>query len=163
MLNFSIDRGGTFTDIYAEDGKRYYTLKLLSENPEQYEDAPREGICRIIEQYTETQIDRKNIPETYISSIRMGTTVATNAFLEKKGSNFAFLVTGGFRDLLEIRYQNRKNLFKLHIEKIPVLYKKSYRSRRKSPYKKWKSGSPDSLAVRTIKDRINFFKKGRNS
>ncbi|MCB1158865.1 MAG: hydantoinase B/oxoprolinase family protein, partial [Leptospiraceae bacterium] len=124
MLNFSIDRGGTFTDIYAEDGKRYYTLKLLSENPEQYEDAPREGICRIIEQYTETQIDRKNIPETYISSIRMGTTVATNAFLEKKGSNFAFLVTGGFRDLLEIRYQNRKNLFKLHIEKIPVLYKR---------------------------------------
>jgi 5-oxoprolinase (ATP-hydrolysing) len=108
---FSIDRGGTFTDIYyefsvqSESGqeRRSGVGKLLSVDPANYRDAPTEGIRRILEEHTGISIPRNTpIPTSYISSIRMGTTVATNALLERKGERIAFVCTKGFADILEI-------------------------------------------------------------
>ncbi|CAF5043933.1 unnamed protein product, partial [Rotaria sp. Silwood1] len=101
-LQVAIDRGGTFTDVVARtsDGK-IITMKLLSENPEKYKDAPTEAIRRLIKQ------DSFSLNPTDIDWIRMGTTVATNALLERKGERIALLVTNGFHDLLHIGNQSR--------------------------------------------------------
>ncbi len=122
-MKFSIDRGGTFTDIYAEHEGRFYVEKLLSVDPDNYEDAPREGIRRLLERITHETIPPE-VPTESIEWIRMGTTVATNALLEKKGARTALLITKGFRDLLRIGYQNRSDLFDLHIRKPESLYEK---------------------------------------
>ncbi|MEK9628686.1 MAG: hydantoinase B/oxoprolinase family protein [Nitrospinota bacterium] len=121
-FKFSIDRGGTFTDIYAEVSGEpgFRILKLLSENPRQYPDAPLEGIRRIIEEVTGNPI--KEIPPGLIEWVRMGTTLATNAFLERKGTRAALLITKGFGDLLQIGKQNRPHIFELKIEKPSPLY-----------------------------------------
>lgn len=114
---FWIDRGGTFTDIVACDpGGHLQTLKLLSENPELYKDAALEGIGRIL-----------NLPAGVskaesISAVKMGTTVGTNALLERKGENVALLVTKGFKDVLRIAYQNRPDIFALNIQLPELLY-----------------------------------------
>ena len=107
-FDFSIDRGGTFTDIYCEmtnGTERSSTImKLLSVDPANYADAPTEGIRRILSQhggYGQIPRDAK-IPTDKINSIRMGTTVATNALLERKGDRVALLITEGFRDTLQI-------------------------------------------------------------
>jgi 5-oxoprolinase (ATP-hydrolysing) len=104
-FDFSIDRGGTFTDIYCEmtEGvtKTATVMKLLSVDPN-YQDAPTEGIRRILSSYGgygELGRDQK-IPTEKINSIRMGTTVATNALLERKGDRVALLITQGFKDTL---------------------------------------------------------------
>jgi 5-oxoprolinase (ATP-hydrolysing) len=119
-FRFSIDRGGTFTDIYAEvpGEPGFKTLKLLSENPQQYPDAPLEGIRRIIHEVT----GKPNIPNELIEWVRLGTTLATNAFLERKGTKTALLITKGFGDLLKIGKQNRPHIFELNIEKPSPLY-----------------------------------------
>ena len=122
MVSFSIDRGGTFTDIYAVYENRVYIEKLLSKDPKNYKDAPGEGIRRILERIFSIKIEPGKIDPKYIKWIRMGTTVATNALLERKGAKTALLVTKGFRDILKIGYQNRKDLFNLKIEKAPLLY-----------------------------------------
>ena len=123
-FRFSIDRGGTFTDIYAEvPGKPgFRILKLLSENPHQYPDAPLEGMRRIIQEVTGKPLSSQMIPSGIIEWVRMGTTLATNAFLERKGSRTALLITKGFGDLLQIGNQNRPDIFKLKIEKPSPLY-----------------------------------------
>ena len=123
-IRFSIDRGGTFTDIYAElpDGKGYRVLKLLSEDPANYPDAPREGIRRILEEYHNIPITDGDIDPVAIEWIRMGTTVATNALLERHGARCALLITRGFRDLLQIGNQNRPTLFDLEIRQPELLY-----------------------------------------
>jgi len=123
-FRFAIDRGGTFTDIYAEvPGRRdFRILKLLSEDPGNYDDAPREGIRRIIEAHTGKKIADADIGSAQIEWIRMGTTVATNALLERKGARSALLITRGFRDLLQIGYQNRPRIFDLRINKPDLLY-----------------------------------------
>ncbi|OWM79165.1 5-oxoprolinase-like [Punica granatum] len=124
-LRFCIDRGGTFTDVYAEipghrDGQ---VLKLLSVDPANYEDAPVEGIRRILEEYTGEKIPRTSkIPTDKIEWIRMGTTVATNALLERKGERIALCVTQGFKDLLQIGNQARPNIFDLTVTKPSNLY-----------------------------------------
>jgi 5-oxoprolinase (ATP-hydrolysing) len=118
QFRFSIDRGGTFTDIYAETPKGPRILKLLSENPEHYPDAPLEGIRRIIREVTGQQSREPNS----IKWIRMGTTVATNALLERKGARTALLITKGFGDLLQIGKQNRPAIFDLKIIKPEPLY-----------------------------------------
>ncbi|KAL5560314.1 hypothetical protein UlMin_036525 [Ulmus minor] len=124
-LRFCIDRGGTFTDVYAEipghpDGR---VLKLLSVDPSNYEDAPVEGIRRILEEFTGEKITRTSkIPTDKIEWIRMGTTVATNALLERKGERIALCVTRGFRDLLQIGNQARPNIFDLTVSKPSNLY-----------------------------------------
>ena len=85
-FRFSIDRGGTFTDVYAEvPGETgFRVVKLLSEDPDNYDDAPREGIRRILEDVTGQSFDPKGFKSDLIEWIRMGTTVATNALLERK-------------------------------------------------------------------------------
>lgn len=124
-LRFCIDRGGTFTDVYAEipgqsEGR---VMKLLSVDPANYDDAPVEGIRRILEDFTGEKIPRSaKVPTDKIEWIRMGTTVATNALLERKGERIALCVTRGFRDLLQIGNQARPSIFDLTVSKPSNLY-----------------------------------------
>ncbi|OIT01212.1 PREDICTED: 5-oxoprolinase [Nicotiana attenuata] len=124
-LKFCIDRGGTFTDVYAEiPGKTEgRVMKLLSVDPSNYDDAPVEGIRRILEEFTGKKIPRSSkIPTDKIEWVRMGTTVATNALLERKGERIALCVTRGFRDLLQIGNQARPHIFDLTVSKPSNLY-----------------------------------------
>ena len=117
---FWIDRGGTFTDIVGRAPDRSLrTLKLLSDNPEQYRDAAVEGIRRLLglkagEPISAAQVD----------CVKMGTTVATNALLERKGDRTVLVTTRGFRDALRIAYQNRPRLFDRHIVLPELLYER---------------------------------------
>ncbi|MEG4034898.1 hydantoinase B/oxoprolinase family protein [Microcoleus sp. S36b_A4] len=115
---FWIDRGGTFTDIVANspDGK-LVIHKLLSENPERYTDAAVQGIRDILGIPADA-----SIPAAEIEAIKMGTTVATNALLERKGDRTVLLITKGFGDALRIGYQNRPNIFARHIVLQEMLY-----------------------------------------
>ena len=115
---FWIDRGGTFTDIVARppDG-HLRTLKLLSDNPELYRDAAIAGIRQMM-----GVAKGKPIPVAQIGAVKMGTTVATNALLERKGEPTALAITRGFRDALRIAYQNRPRLFERHIVLPELLY-----------------------------------------
>jgi len=116
--DFWIDRGGTFTDIVARNpAGALISRKFLSDNPEHYEDAAIAGIAEILGVTRGTRL-----PLTRIGTIKMGTTVATNALLERKGEATLFLTTRGHKDALEIGYQNRPHLFHLHIEKSSMLY-----------------------------------------
>ena len=118
MWQFWIDRGGTFTDIVAKspDGE-LCTHKLLSENPEVYPDAAVHGIRELLGLGVEDPI-----PAGQISAIKMGTTVATNALLERKGERTLLLITKGMRDLLRIGFQNRPKLFDVNIKLPELLY-----------------------------------------
>lgn len=118
LWQFWIDRGGTFTDIVAKkpDGS-LITHKLLSENPEQYPDAALAGIRRLLG----LELDSP-IPSADIEAIKMGTTVATNALLERKGEPTVLFITEGFKDALNIAYQARPKLFQRHIVKPELLY-----------------------------------------
>ncbi|KAI0219976.1 5-oxoprolinase [Lamellibrachia satsuma] len=123
-FRFAIDRGGTFTDIWAKcpDGSTH-VLKLLSEDPVNYRDAPTEGIRRIMEQATGSEMPKTTLIESsQIEWIRMGTTVATNALLERKGERLALLVTSGFKGVLHIGNQSRPQLFDLKITTPELLY-----------------------------------------
>lgn len=115
---FWIDRGGTFTDLVARkpDGC-LQTLKLLSSDPEHYEDAALEGIRRCL------GVNRSQpIPHELIDAVKMGTTVATNALLERQGEPTLLVITRGFGDALRIAYQNRPELFARHIRLPEQLY-----------------------------------------
>ncbi|MEM9331804.1 MAG: hydantoinase B/oxoprolinase family protein [Pseudomonadota bacterium] len=118
--DFWIDRGGTFTDIVgcAPDGT-LHPHKLLSENPEAYKDAAVQGIKEILGLKANDKI-----PSDQIASVKMGTTVATNALLERKGDKTALLITKGFGDMLEIGYQARPDIFAKEILKPELLYDK---------------------------------------
>ena len=115
---FWIDRGGTFTDIVAKSSDRKIIVrKLLSENPEQYQDAAIQGIREIM------GIAANNpIPANKIEIVKMGTTVATNALLERKGDRTVLLITKGFKDALRIGYQNRPDIFARQIVLPEMLY-----------------------------------------
>ncbi len=119
VWNFYIDRGGTFTDVVAEapDG-RLTSMKLLSFDPS-YDDAALEAIRRCLGLPTNAPI-----PPGRVGDVRMGTTVATNALLERKGERVALVTTQGFRDQLRIGYQNRPKLFALNIELPEMLYER---------------------------------------
>ncbi|HEY6578092.1 MAG TPA: hydantoinase/oxoprolinase family protein, partial [Rhizomicrobium sp.] len=114
---FHIDRGGTFTDVVAEapDGS-LSSLKLLSEDP-RFDDAALEGIRRFLGIGANADIPPESLVE-----LRVGTTVATNALLERRGEPVVLVTTRGFRDQLRIGYQNRPNLFSLKIELPTPLY-----------------------------------------
>jgi 5-oxoprolinase (ATP-hydrolysing) len=115
---FWIDRGGTFTDIVARrpDGA-LLTHKLLSENPGRYDDAAIQGIRDLLGVPPSSPL-----PADRIDEVRMGTTVATNALLERKGDRTVFVTTRGFADALRIAYQHRPKLFVRHIELPSMLY-----------------------------------------
>ncbi|KAI1497088.1 5-oxoprolinase [Biscogniauxia marginata] len=122
-VRIAIDRGGTFTDCVGTLNGEDVVIKLLSEDPANYEDAPLEGIRRIMSHFQGRDIPRGEALETSkIDSIRMGTTVATNALLERKGEKIALVVTKGFRDCLTIGNQSRPRIFDLAIKKPDVLY-----------------------------------------
>ena len=115
---FWIDRGGTFTDIIGRNPEgKISTHKLLSENPQQYSDAAIQGIRDILslKSYDQIPIDK-------IDLIKMGTTVATNALLERNGERTLLAITKGFGDILRIGYQQRPNLFALDIKLPDMLY-----------------------------------------
>ena len=100
-------------------------IKLLSEDPSNYEDAPLEGIRRLLSKFTGREVPRgEPLDTSKIESIRMGTTVATNALLERKGERIAMVVTKGFKDCLEIGNQSRPKIFDLAIRKPEVLHEK---------------------------------------
>eukprot|EP00003_Mantamonas_plastica_P006699 TRINITY_DN15516_c0_g1_i1.p1 TRINITY_DN15516_c0_g1~~TRINITY_DN15516_c0_g1_i1.p1 ORF type:complete len:1215 (-),score=275.93 TRINITY_DN15516_c0_g1_i1:34-3678(-) len=115
---FWIDRGGTFTDIVARkpDGS-LVTHKLLSENPERYADAAIQGIRELLDVPA-----GEKIPAEKIEAVKMGTTVATNALLERKGDRTVLVTTKGFRDALRLAYQNRPRLFDRNIKLPETLY-----------------------------------------
>ena len=100
-------------------------IKLLSEDPSNYNDAPLEGIRRLLSRFTGKEVPRgQPLDTSKIESIRMGTTVATNALLERKGERIAMVVTKGFKDCLAIGNQSRPKIFDLAIRKPEVLYEK---------------------------------------
>ena len=118
MWQFWVDRGGTFTDIVAKSPEGgLLTHKLLSENPEVYKDAAVHGIREILKLGADDPV-----PPGLISAVKMGTTVATNALLERKGERTVLFITKGLKDLLRIGYQNRPRLFDLHIVLPELLY-----------------------------------------
>ncbi len=114
MWDFWIDRGGTFTDVVGRDPDGgLHALKLLSENPGVYEDAAIEGIRRLL---------GGRIDPARIGTVKMGTTVATNALLERKGDRTLLLITEGFRDALRLAYQARPDIFAKEIILPEQLY-----------------------------------------
>ncbi|WOI13241.1 hydantoinase B/oxoprolinase family protein [Sulfitobacter sp. LC.270.F.C4] len=118
MWQFWVDRGGTFTDIVAKSPEGdLRTHKLLSENPEAYLDAAVHGIREILDLKADAPV-----PTGLIEAVKMGTTVATNALLERKGEKTVLFITKGMKDLLRIGYQNRPKLFDLNIVLPELLY-----------------------------------------
>ena len=118
MWQFWVDRGGTFTDIVAKTPEGdLKTHKLLSENPEVYKDAAVHGIRELLGLEADAPV-----PAGMIEAVKMGTTVATNALLERKGERTILFITKGMKDLLRIGYQNRPKLFDLNIELPELLY-----------------------------------------
>ncbi|MGH3796842.1 MAG: hydantoinase B/oxoprolinase family protein [Pseudonocardiaceae bacterium] len=117
---FWVDRGGTFTDIVARcpDGS-LVTHKLMSENPARYRDAAVAGIRTLL-----GLAEGEPLPSGQVEAVRMGTTVATNALLERKGARTALVITRGFGDALRIGYQNRPHLFDRHIELPDMLHER---------------------------------------
>ncbi|MFP4450647.1 MAG: hydantoinase B/oxoprolinase family protein [Rhodosalinus sp.] len=117
--DFWIDRGGTFTDVIARaPSGRLSEMKLLSENPGAYDDAAIEGIRRFLD------VPPGAIPPERVGTVRMGTTVATNALLERKGDRTLLLITRGFRDALRIGYQDRPDIFAKQIVLPQMLYER---------------------------------------
>lgn len=112
--HFWVDRGGTFTDVIARDPDgRITTTKLLSENPEFYDDAAVAAMRQV------TGVAQGPLPA---AELRIGTTVATNALLERKGAPTLLAITRGFGDALHIGYQERPELFVREIKIAPPLY-----------------------------------------
>jgi 5-oxoprolinase (ATP-hydrolysing) len=117
---FWVDRGGTFTDIVALNPHgQLLTCKMLSENPERYRDAAVAGIRQLL-----GVEPGQPVPVHHIACVKMGTTVATNALLERKGERTLLVTTRGFRDALRIAYQNRPRLFDRHVVLPEMLYER---------------------------------------
>src|ERR1700743_3834591 len=118
--DFWIDRGGTFTDIVGRrPGGTLIAHKLLSENPEAYRDAAVQGIRDLL-----GLAKGEPIPPGRVGAVKMGTPVATNALLERKGDRTVLLTTKGFRDALKIGYQARPKIFARHIIKPDMLFER---------------------------------------
>lgn len=143
--DFWIDRGGTFTDIVARDSRgNIRAHKLLSENPEAYPDAAIQGIRDLL------GIDQADpIPSDQIEAVKMGTTVATNALLERKGDPTLLVTTKGFRDALAIGYQARPDIFAKEIIKPELLYSDVIEINERVRVDGTIEAAPDTVTVRT--------------
>src|SRR5882724_358423 len=141
---FWIDRGGTFTDIVGRrpDGA-LIAHKLLSENPEAYRDAAVQGIRELL-----GLKHGEPIPDGAIGAVKMGTTVATNALLERKGERTLLVITKGFRDALRIGYQARPKIFARHIIKPEMLYERALEINERVRADGTVEQEPDLAAVR---------------
>src|SRR5919205_1042286 len=118
--DFWIDRGGTFTDVVGRRPEGTLVAhKLLSENPEAYRDAAVQGIRDLL-----GLKPGEPIPPGRVGAVKMGTTVATNALLERKGDRTLLVTTRGFRDALRVGYQNRPKIFAKHIIKPEMLFER---------------------------------------
>ena len=139
---FWIDRGGTFTDVVARrpDGA-LVTHKLLSDNPEHYRDAAIAGIRELLGIPAGT-------PIRGVDTVKMGTTVATNALLERKGDRTLLVVNRGFRDALRIGYQTRPHLFDLRITLPEMLYERVAEVDGRGDGKRRGAGAPRSVRGR---------------
>ena len=116
--DFWVDRGGTFTDVIGRDPEgRLHARKVLSENPGAYRDAAVQGIRLHL-----GLARGAPIPTGTVGEVRMGTTVATNALLERKGERTALVTTSGFRDALAIGHQARRDIFARRVVKPELLY-----------------------------------------
>src|SRR3954465_12466667 len=144
--DFWIDRGGTFTDVVGRqpDGT-LVAHKLLSENPEAYRDAAVQGIRDLL-----GLAKGEPIPPGRIGAIKMGTTVATNALLERKGDRTLLLTTKGFRDALRIGYQARPKIFARHIIKPEMLYERVVEVDERVRADGTVEREPDLVAVRAM-------------
>lgn len=123
-IRIAIDRGGTFTDAWAwiPESDEKLVIKVLSQSPE-YPDAPTECIRQILETAGGQPIPKGTLLNLdQVESVRMGTTVATNALLERKGERTALVITKGFRDILEIGNQARPHIFDLSVRRMGKLY-----------------------------------------
>lgn len=168
LVRIAIDRGGTFTDIYAQIVRpndddpskpniEEHVLKLLSEDPQNYQDAPTEGIRRVLRLATSDLFPPgEPIDTKHIHSIRMGTTIATNALLERKGQPCAFVTTMGLKNLLEIGNQSRPDLFDLKVSKPSVLYEKVLEAHERVILDK--TTTPPTIKVRTKLDEERLIK-----
>lgn len=124
-IRIAIDRGGTFTDAWAwlPETDKTLVIKVLSNSPDEYDDAPTECIRQILETASGQPIPRGQLLDLApVESIRMGTTVATNALLERKGERTALVITKGFRDILAIGNQARPHIFDLSVRRMSKLY-----------------------------------------
>src|SRR5262245_32429690 len=156
LWDFWIDRGGTFTDVVGRhpDGT-LVAHKLLSENPEAYSDAAVQGIRDLLELKP-----GEAIPPGRVGAVKMGTTVATNALLERKGDRTLLLITRGFRDALQIGYQARPKIFARHIIKPDMLYERVVEVAERVRADGTIEQAPDLAAVRSalaeaLRDGIN--------
>src|ERR1700749_4241461 len=147
--DFWIDRGGTFTDIIGRRPDGELTAhKLLSENPEAYRDAAVHGIRTLLGLGTGDPI-----PSGAIGAIKMGTTVATNALLERKGERTLLVTTKGFRDALKIGYQARPKIFAKHIIKAEMLFERVVEVDERVRADGTVEAAPDLAAVRIALER----------
>jgi 5-oxoprolinase (ATP-hydrolysing) len=156
---FWIDRGGTFTDIVGRrpDGS-LVVHKLLSENPEQYRDAAIHGIRHLLGLAVDAPI-----PAEQIAAVKMGTTVATNALLERKGDRTVLLITQGFRDALRIGYQHRPDIFARHIVLPEMLYERVIEVDERYSAKGEQLFSVRPLVTGLIEDLQNAYNSGIRS
>lgn len=146
-IKIAIDRGGTFCDVIAKiPNQPDYVFKLLSVDPLNYKDAPTEGIRRVLEKAHGVKIDKlEKLTIDSIDSIRMGTTVATNALLERKGSPVALVTTKGFKDVLKIGNQTRPHIFDLTAKKLGHLYLKALEIDERVTMESFTEGGGDKL------------------
>ncbi|KAI5964814.1 uncharacterized protein KGF55_001884 [Candida pseudojiufengensis] len=153
-IQISIDRGGTFCDVIAKiPNEKDYVFKLLSVDPQNYKDAPTEGIRRILEKVNSTTIPKDSkLKLDQIQSIRMGTTVATNALLERKGAKVLLITTKGFKDVLVIGNQTRPNIFDLTAKKLGHLYHKVLEIDERVTIAGFSEGGGDKLKIETKED-----------
>jgi 5-oxoprolinase (ATP-hydrolysing) len=145
LWDFWIDRGGTFTDVVGRRPDGQLTAhKLLSENPEAYADAAVQGIRDLLGLNS-----GEPIPARRVGAVKMGTTVATNALLERKGDRTLLLITKGFHDALKIGYQARPKIFARHIIKPDLVYERVAEVDERVRADGTVEREPDLAAVRT--------------
>ncbi|OED44569.1 5-oxoprolinase [Chromatiales bacterium (ex Bugula neritina AB1)] len=149
--DFWIDRGGTFTDIVARDPDgAIHAHKLLSENPAAYRDAAIQGIRDLLDLAPSAPI-----PSEKISAVKMGTTVATNALLERKGDPTALVTTRGFRDALAIGHQARADIFARQIIKPELLYDEVIEIDERVRSDGTVEQAPDPIEVKAVLQRLH--------
>ncbi|KAI1761334.1 Hydantoinase B/oxoprolinase-domain-containing protein [Hypoxylon sp. FL1150] len=159
-IRIAIDRGGTFTDIHASiPGREDVVLKILSVDPSHYSDAPTEGVRRILEIANGRPYPRDEpIDLRQVEVLRMGTTVGTNALLERKGARSALLITKGFKDLLKIGTQSRPDIFDLSVARPALLYEAVVEIDERITMKSWTENPRKQETASTIEETADLRK-----